>query len=84
MAMLTMVSMTVSLTVFLALFFANFIVSWIAVVLVTNGSLKNVDGREAQLDIERAEQEAVTAGRTMPPRARQSLQRRTLVGDGFH
>ena len=76
------VSMTASLTVFLALFFANFLVSWFAAVLVTNGSLKNAHGREAQLDIERAEQEAVKAGRTMPS-ARQ-LQPRTLVGDGFH
>jgi hypothetical protein len=34
------VSMTVSLIVFLALLFANFIVSWLAVVLVTNGSTR--------------------------------------------
>ena len=37
-------SMTASLTVFLALFFANFVVSWIAVVLVMNGPLKDVNG----------------------------------------
>ena len=71
------VSMTASLIVFLALFFANFVVSWIALVLVTNGSLKNVHGREAQLDVEQARQEA------MMPWARRSLQRRTLVGDGY-
>ncbi len=71
------VSMTVSLIVFLALFFANFVISWIAVVLVTNGSRKNVHGREAQLDVEQARQEA------MMPWARRSLQRRTLVGDGY-
>ena len=76
------VSMTVSLIVFLALFFANFVVSWIAVVLVMNGSLKDVHGREAQLDIEKAGQEATTA-RGMMPWARQSLQRKTLVGDGY-
>ena len=39
-----LVSMTASLTVFLALFFANFVVSWIAVVLVMNGPLKDVNG----------------------------------------
>ena len=77
------VSMTVSLIVFLALFFANFVVSWIAVVLVMNGSLNDVHGREAQLDIEKAGQEAMTA-RGMIPRARQSPQRKTLVGDGYH
>jgi hypothetical protein len=37
-----MVSMTASLIVFLALFLANFAVSWVAVVLVTNGPLKGV------------------------------------------
>ena len=71
------VSMTVSLIVFLALFFANFVISWIAVVLVTNGSLKNAHGREAQLNVEQARQQAMT------PWARQSLQRRTLIGDGY-
>src|SRR5215813_5710818 len=38
------VSMTASLSVFLALFFANFVVSWMAVVLVMNGPLKDVRG----------------------------------------
>jgi hypothetical protein len=55
-------SMTASLIVFLALFFANFVVSWMAVVLVTNGPLKGVQGRAAKSDIEKAEQEATTAG----------------------
>jgi hypothetical protein len=48
------VSSPASLIVFLALFFANFVVSWIAVILVMDGSLKDAQGRQAQLDIERA------------------------------
>ena len=77
------VSMTVSLTVFLALFFANFVVSWIAVVRVMNGLLKDMHGQRAQLNLDKAGQEATTA-RPLMPRERQSLQRKTLVGDGFH
>ncbi len=77
------VSMTASLIVFLALFFANFVVSWMAVVLVMNGPLKDVQGRAAKSDIEKAGQEAMT-GRGLMPWARQSLQRKTLVGDGYH
>jgi hypothetical protein len=56
-----LVSMTASLIVFLTLFFANFVVSWIAVVLVMNGPLKDVHGRAAKSDIEKAGQEAMTA-----------------------
>ncbi len=48
------VSATASLIVFLALFFANFVVSWIAVIFIMDGSLKDAQGRQAQLDIERA------------------------------
>jgi hypothetical protein len=48
------VSSTASLIVFLALFFTNFVVSWIAVIFVMDGSFKDVQGRQAQLDIERA------------------------------
>ena len=48
------VSSTASLIVFLALFFANFVVSWIAVIFVMDGSLEDAQGRQAQLDIERA------------------------------
>jgi hypothetical protein len=48
------VSSSASLIVFLALFFANFVASWIAVILVMDGSLKDAQGRQAQLDIERA------------------------------
>jgi hypothetical protein len=47
-------SSTLSLVVFLAMFFANFAVSWLAVVLVMDGSLKDLQGRQAQADIERA------------------------------
>jgi hypothetical protein len=47
-------SSTLSLVVFLALFFANFGISWIAVILVIDGSLKDAHGRQAQADIERA------------------------------
>ncbi len=46
------VSMTASLIVFLTLFFGNFVASWIAVVLVMGRSLKDVQGQQAQLDIE--------------------------------
>jgi hypothetical protein len=48
------VSSTASLIVFLALFFANFAVSWIGVILVMDGTLKDALGRQAQLDIEKS------------------------------
>jgi hypothetical protein len=47
-------SSTLSLVVFLALFFANFAVSWMAVILVMDGSFKDAQGRQAQIEIERA------------------------------
>jgi hypothetical protein len=47
-------SSTASLVVFLALFFSNFAVSWLAVILVMDGSLKNAQGAQEQLDIEKA------------------------------
>lgn len=47
------VSSTASLIVFLALFFANFAASWIAVILIMDGSLADAQGRKAQIDIER-------------------------------
>lgn len=53
------ISTTISLIVFLTLFFSNFVVSWMAVVLVMDGSLKNFHGREEQIAIERAGQQAV-------------------------
>lgn len=46
------VSEAMGLVVFLALFFANFAVSWIAVILVMDGSLKNAQGRVEQAAIE--------------------------------
>jgi hypothetical protein len=55
------VSSTASLIVFLALFFGNFVVSWIAVVFVMDGSLKDMQGRKAQLDIEKTGRQAMTA-----------------------
>jgi hypothetical protein len=48
------VSAAASLIVFLALFFANFAVSWIAVIFIMDGSLGDAQGRQAQLDIEKA------------------------------
>jgi hypothetical protein len=48
------VSATASLIVFLSLFFANFVASWIAVILIMDGSLKDAQGRKAQAEIERA------------------------------
>jgi hypothetical protein len=48
------VSATASLIVFLALFFANFAVSWIAVIFIMDGSLKDAQGRQSQLDIEKS------------------------------
>jgi hypothetical protein len=40
-------SSTASLIVFLALFFANFAVSWLAVILVMDGTFKDAQGRQA-------------------------------------
>jgi hypothetical protein len=48
------VSSTASLIVFLFLFFSNFAVSWIAVILAMDGSLKDAQGHQAQLDIEKS------------------------------
>lgn len=48
------ISATASLIVFLALFFTNFVVSWIAVIFLMDGSLKDAQGRQAQAEIERA------------------------------
>jgi hypothetical protein len=48
------ISATASLIVFLALFFTNFAASWIAVILIIDGSLKDAQGRQAQIEIERA------------------------------
>jgi hypothetical protein len=48
-----------ALLVFLVLFFANFVVSWIAVILVMDGALKDAQGRQHQLDIERSGRRAM-------------------------
>jgi hypothetical protein len=55
------VSSTASLIVFLALFFANFAASWIAVIFVMDGSLKNAQGRQDQLDTERSGRASMNA-----------------------
>jgi hypothetical protein len=55
------VSSVASLIVFLALFFANFAVSWLTVILVMDGSFRNAQGRQDQLDIEKSGRAAVTA-----------------------
>jgi hypothetical protein len=54
-------SSTLSLVVFLALFFANFGVSWLALIFVMDGSLKDAQGRQAQLDIERSGRASIAA-----------------------
>ena len=54
-------SQGVSLIVFLALFFGNLAASWIAVILVMDGSLKEAQGRQSQLDIEKSGRAAVAA-----------------------
>ena len=48
------ISSAVALLVFLALFFTNFVISWLAVVLTIDGTLKNAQGRQEQLDVEKA------------------------------
>ena len=52
-------SSAAGLIVFLTLFFTNFVVSWIAVILVIDGTLKDAQGRQAQLEIERFGQRAI-------------------------
>jgi hypothetical protein len=54
-------SSTLSLIVFLALFFANFGISWLAVILVMDGSLRDAQGRQSQLDIERSGRASIAA-----------------------
>jgi hypothetical protein len=54
-------SSTLSLVVFLAMFFSNFAVSWLAVILVMDGSLKDAQGRQSQLDIERSGRASIAA-----------------------
>jgi hypothetical protein len=47
--------------VFLALFFLNFVVSWLAVILAMDGSFKNAQGAQEQLDIEKSGRAAMKA-----------------------
>ena len=46
-------SSVLGLIVFLTLFFTNFVIAWILTVLVMDGSLKDIQGRQEQLDAER-------------------------------
>ena len=46
-------SSAISLIVFLTLFFANFVISWIATIFVMDGSLKNAQSRQDQLNVEK-------------------------------
>ena len=55
------VSSGASLIVFLSLFFTNFVASWIAVIFAMDGTLKNAQGRQDQLDTERSGQAMVKA-----------------------
>jgi hypothetical protein len=55
------VSSAASLVVFLALFFSNFVVSWIAVIFVMDGNLRNIHGAQEQLQIERAARASMQA-----------------------
>ena len=54
-------SSALSLVVFLALFFANFGVAWLGVILVMDGSLRDAQGRQSQLDIERSGRASIAA-----------------------
>jgi hypothetical protein len=55
------ISSAASLVVFLAMFFSNFAVSWIAVILVMDGNLKNAQGEQEQREIERTGRASVQA-----------------------
>ena len=57
------VSSAMSLIVFLALFFANFVVSWLALVLVMDGSFKNLSGEFEQSQIEAERRKNAAAAR---------------------
>jgi hypothetical protein len=58
------ISSNVSLIVFLILFFANFGASWIAVIFIMDGTLKDGQGRQAQLDVERSGRATLNARRS--------------------
>jgi len=46
-------SSALGLIVFLSMFFANFVAAWILTILVMDGSLKNAQGAQDQVDAER-------------------------------
>ena len=56
-------SSAISLIVFLSMFFANFAVAWIITILVMDGSLRNAQGAQDQMDIEKAGRASMTAAR---------------------
>jgi hypothetical protein len=58
------VSTAISLVIFLTMFFANFGLSWLATVLVMDGSLKNLHGLDEQLAIEKAGRQYATEHRS--------------------
>jgi hypothetical protein len=53
-----------SVFVFLLLFFLNFAASWIGVILVMDGTLKDAQGRQSQLETERAGRAMMAARRS--------------------
>jgi len=55
------VSSVASLIVFLALFFTNFAASWLGVIFVMDGSFKNAQGRQDQIDTERTGKSSMNA-----------------------
>jgi hypothetical protein len=55
------VSSTASLITFLGLFFANFAVSWILVIFAMDGGLQDAQGRQAQMEMERAARVSASA-----------------------
>jgi len=63
-------SSAVSLIVFLSMFFANFAVAWILTILVMDGSLKNAQGAQDQMDIEKAGRTSMNAARESSRAAR--------------
>jgi NADH:ubiquinone oxidoreductase subunit 5 (subunit L)/multisubunit Na+/H+ antiporter MnhA subunit len=63
-------SSAVSLIVFLTMFFANFSVAWILTILVMDGSLKNAQGAQDQLGIEKAGRASMNAARESSRAAR--------------
>ena len=59
----TYASTDISSIVMLVLFFAGLVVSWIATVLVMNGSLKNFSAQKEQLEAEKKGREYLATNR---------------------